>query len=187
MAHMAEALARPRKTVEDYMALPDDVRAELIDGEFYLMPSPGIDHQDIALTIAGCLRAHALQHDLGRVFIAPLDVHLPSGDIVQPDVLFVSNAHADRLQHWVRGQPDLAVEVVSPSRPAHDRIVKRQLYARNGVPEYWIVDPTEPGIEVLRLDGDAYAPAGWFTPGKTLVSKTLPDLRLAVDDVFRTP
>ncbi len=123
-------------------------------------------------------------------YLAPLDVHLPSGDVVQPDVLFVRRANAPIVQDQVRGVPDLVVEVLSPASPELDRIVKRDLYARNSVGEYWLVDPEERSVEILRLDGDTntYAPAGYFTflQGAFLVSATLPDLRIPLATVFES-
>jgi Uma2 family endonuclease len=179
--------ARPPKTEADYLALPDDIRAELIEGEIYLTPAPVPDHQTVALLIAERLLDHARRIAGGWTWIGPVDVHLPGGHIVQPDVLWIA---ADRLSivgKRVDGPPDLAVEVVSPTHPERDRIVKRRLYARAGVREYWIVDPEARGIEVLSLAGDDWRPSGWFTAGTILVSALLPGLRIAVDEVFWDP
>jgi Uma2 family endonuclease len=187
---MAFVSHRPPKTLKDYLALPDDVRAELIDGELYVTPSPGSAHQRVVPRIWRALQDYAAASEAGEAFLAPLDVHLPSGDVVQPDVLFVRRANAPIVQDQVRGVPDLVAEVLSPAHRERDRIVKRDLYARNGVGEYWLVDPEERSVEILRLDGDTntYAPAGYFTfrrtPGASLVSATLPDLRIPLATVF---
>jgi Uma2 family endonuclease len=181
---MPTDLHRPRKTVEDYLALPDDVRAELIDGELYVTPGPFADHQRVVLNLGVLLRAHGLAHPSGEVFISPLDVHLPSGDVVQPDVLFVRNENARIVDRWIAGVPDLLVEIVSPGHAERDRAVKRRLYERNAVPEYWIVDLEERSIEVLRHDGAAFRPAGFFVGSVTLRTPTLPALSLSLDDVF---
>jgi Uma2 family endonuclease len=84
----------------------------------------------------------------------------------------------------VIGAPDLVVEIVSPLNAERDRIVKRDLYARSGVREYWLVDTLARSVEVLRLDGAAYAPAGYFTAGTVLASPSLPGLAIPVDAVF---
>lgn len=182
---MATLQRRPRKTVEDFMKLPEDVRAELIDGEIYVMsPSPRERHQ----ASLGCLHlrlgAHVESRKLGRVYLGPFDVHLPTGDIVQPDLVFVAQANLGIVQDWIRGTPDLVIEVVSPERPERDRIVKRDLYARNGVPEFWLVDPEDQAIEVLRLVDGRYAPAGYYRVGETLRSAALPSFELRVMEVF---
>ena len=185
MAPVTSVTGRPPKTVSDWLALPDDVRAELIDGEILVTPSPSFRHQEIALRIAFAIDPWCRANDGGRVVVAPLDVHLPSGAVVQPDVVFVARANLAVIQDVVRGVPDLLVEVVSRSHPERDLFVKRDLYARNGVPEYWIVRPDESSVEVLRLAGSEYAPAGWFVRGAHVRSPSLADFTLPVDDVFR--
>ncbi len=184
MAAMPPATEKPRKTVEDYLALPDDVRAELIDGELYVTPSPVPDHQRVLLRLARVLGPRLEAVHEGEVFIAPLDVHLPSGDVVQPDVLYVAKGNRGIIQDWIRGVPDLVVEIVSPTGAERDRIVKRDLYARNGVPEYWIVDPGERSVEVLRLAGKQYRAAGWFRGDMILRSPGFPTLALPLTEFF---
>ncbi len=103
---------------------------------------------------------------------------------MQPDVLFVAAERAHIVPDWVRGVPDLVIEVLSPTHAPRDRIVKRDLYAKNGVPEYWIVDAEERTIEVYRHADGAYQPAGYFTGEGVLRSGVLPDLALALRDVF---
>jgi Uma2 family endonuclease len=174
---------KPRKTVEDYMKLPEGVRAELIEGELFMTPSPRYGHQDVATELVARLRALAGARGLGKVLSAPFDVHLPSGDIVQPDVVFVRTENLGIIRDWVRGVPDLLIEVLSPEAPERDRIIKRDLYARNGVPEYWIVDPAARTIEVFRLEGESYPPPAVFESGDTLTSALLPSLGLGVDEV----
>ena len=184
MKPMAPATSRPRKSLEDYMALPAQTRAELIEGEIYMAPSPRRKHQDIVGRLYRRIAPLVEKQRLGEIYIAPLDVHLPSGDVVEPDLIFVAEANRAILQDWIRGTPDLLVEVTSPANAERDRIVKRDLYARSRVPEYWIVDPDAQTIDVLRLQGNAYAPAGYWESG-TLETSSLPGLRLTLDEVFR--
>jgi Uma2 family endonuclease len=185
MALMARQLARPRKTVDDYMALDDEVRAELIDGELFGTPPPQFLHQKVVLSLAIRLVEFVRRSAGGEVVIAPMAVHLPSGDVVEPDVIWLSPANLHMIRRWIYGAPDLLVEVVSPSHPERDRIVKKALYARNGVREYWLVDPADRCLEVFRLEDRSFVPAGYLTAGKTLVSPALPGFALAMDDLFR--
>ena len=175
---------RPRKTREDYLALPDEVRAELIDGELYVTPSPGFSHQDVVGRLYRVLSEYVERLELGRVGLSPLDVHLPGGDIVQPDLLFVAQSRRAIVQDWVHGAPDLVIEVLSPSRPDRDRFVKRVVYERAGVSEYWVVDPEERSIEVLSLDGGRYRSAGYVTSDQVLTSRILAGLQLPLSRVF---
>jgi Uma2 family endonuclease len=184
MRSMTPATSRPRKTIDDLMALPDGVRAELVEGEIYVTPAPNLPHQDAVVRLWQALDAWAAA--VGGTAVVGPNVEFPSGDVVEPDVVLVAAGRRRFLCKWgVRGVPNLVVEVVSPSHPSHDRYMKRDLYARNGVPEYWIADPDEAGIEVLRLEEGSYVAAGYYRRGATLLSPTLPGLAIAVDGVFR--
>lgn len=173
-----------RKTTKDFLALPEGTRAELIDGEILMSPSPRFRHQRVAFRLARMLAEYVESNGLGEVIPAPFDVHLPGGDIVEPDVVFVSAANRSMLRDWIHGTPDLVVEVHSPDSMERDRVTKRELYARNGVREYWMVDSDRRVIEVLTLQANAYALAGQFGVHDTLSSRTFPKLALSVKDVF---
>lgn len=170
---MAHATHRPPHTIEDYLALPDDVRAELIHGELFVTPAPGCWHQALLGRLHLLLHARVAARGEGRVYLAPVDVYLIRRHIVQPDVVVIRKEHLDIVGRTVDGAPDLLVEILSPSHPERDLLVKRDLYAAAGVPEYWIVDPGREGVQVLQLDDGVYAPRGWFTGTAPLVSPWL--------------
>lgn len=145
-------------TYADYAALPDDgKRYQLIEGELVEMPSPTSGHQIVSGELFSALRAHVREHGLGRVLYAPLDVVLEDRTVVQPDVMFVSNERMGILRKpHVAGAPDLCVEILSPGTARLDRVRKLGLYARHGVPHYWIVDLEARTIEEYVLAGEAY-------------------------------
>jgi len=184
MGSMADLQTRPRKTVEDFMKLPEGTLAELIDGEIFMSAAPRVPHQGVILNLAMALTTFAHPKRLGRVVLSPMDVHLPSGDIVEPDLIFVRRENLAIIQDWVRGVPDLLVEVLSPSHPERDLIVKRGLYARNGVGEYWIVDPADRSVQILKLSGNRYEPAGYRKGDQALATDLIPGLALIVDSLF---
>ncbi|MDP2830273.1 MAG: Uma2 family endonuclease [Sulfuricellaceae bacterium] len=147
-------------TVGDYLTWPEDVRYELIDGIAYMMaPAPTVFHQDIAGEIYFQLRQKLEDHPC-RVLIAPVDVVLPrqnetdeqANTIVQPDVLVVCDPDKI-LEKRVRGAPDFIVEVLSPATASHDMVIKRQLYEKSGVREYWLIHPTDRVLITYRLEG----------------------------------
>ena len=181
---MGQLKTRPRKTVDDYMKLPEGVRAELIEGEILKSPSPKTRHQRRVLNITVALREFVEGRGLGHVFVAPLDVHLPSRDVVQPDVLVVFKANEPIIQDWIRGVPDLVVEVISPDNSERDLLVKRRIYAQNGIPEYWLVDGESLSVEVLKLVGDRYDSFGYFEMGETVTSAQLAGLAIPLRQVF---
>lgn len=181
---MAVLETKTRKTVADYMKLPDEVRVELFEGEFFMCPAPGLNHQRTVLNFASTLRARVRALGLGEVIVSPFDCILSDEVVVQPDVLFVAKEHLDRLQERLHGPPDLAIEVLSPTHAERDRIVKRDLYAKYGVREFWIADCETRTIEVYVLERGAYRLVGIFGVEDDLRSPILPDLRLAVREVF---
>ncbi len=124
-------------------------------------------------------------HPIGQIFYAPLDVILSEYDVVAPDLLLVLNERRAVLQDWVRGAPDLAVEILSPGTAARDRGVKLKAYARFGIREYWIVDPEQKAIEVYRLAGPGYELAKTFAAAETLTSPLLPGFTLPVARAFQ--
>jgi Uma2 family endonuclease len=167
-----------RHTYADYLAWPEDVRYELIDGAAYLMaPAPDLTHQEVAGEIYRQL-ANALHGKPCRPFIAPVDVRLPKrgesdaevDTVVQPDVLVVCDpSRLDR--RGVRGAPDLVVEAVSPSTSGHDHVLKRSLYERAGVREYWLVHPGDRLVTRYVLAAGEYGkPAVQELAGETPVA-----------------
>jgi Uma2 family endonuclease len=146
-------------TYEDYAALPNDGRRyELHEGELSIALTPGTSHQRILGNLCALLHQHVEQRALGEVFFAPLDCILSPTTIVQPDLVFIDNSRAGLVsERGVEGPPTLAVEVLSPSTTKTDRGVKLQLYAKYGVPYYWIVDPGARTLEAFELAGESYA------------------------------
>ena len=172
-------------TYADYCLTPDDERYELVDGELIMVPAPGESHQIVAMELGALLHVFVKARGLGRVFSAPYDVVLSDTDIVQPDLLFVSNERAHiRTPTNIRGAPDLVIEILSPSTASRDWGEKRDLYAEYGVQEYWLVDPDTRTVTVLLLDAGAFAEVACYGAGQTLTSPTLPGFTANLDDLF---
>jgi Uma2 family endonuclease len=183
MAGMAAKKRPERYTWADYQTWRDGHRYELIGGAVTAMaPSPGYDHQ----AIVGALYVALARHFQGkpcRPILAPMDVRLDDGNVVQPDLLVVCDPAQLRSTH-VEGAPTLVVEVLSPATWRHDRKTKLGLYAHFGVREYWLVTPVPALVEVLRLERGAYLIAGVHRPGETLASPVVPELALDVAALF---
>jgi Uma2 family endonuclease len=156
------AIGARRLRYEDYVRLSDDGRRwELITGEAYVVPGPTAFHQELVAWLHRVIADHLDRFGGGRVFIAPFDVRLTDEDVVQPDLVFVGQDQLEIIEEkLIRGAPAWVIEVVSD--PVRDKKVKRELYLRSGVREYWAVDPDlrwievyRPGVEVGLVSGSA--------------------------------
>ena len=173
-------------TYADYEKMPaDGFRHEIIEGEEYMTPPPGTDHQTVVLNIAALLRAHVVSRKLGRVFVAPTAVAFSKHDAVEPDVFFVSKAHASIITPKnIQGAPDLVVEVLSPSTAAIDRGPKLKKYEEGGVREYWIVDPFAKTVEIREFGTTRRTRA--YQDDQSFQSELFPGLTLSLEDIFST-
>jgi Uma2 family endonuclease len=182
------ATSAKKLTHADFLLFPDDgKRHELIDGEHYVTASPVRRHQDVLRNLFLELGPVVRDQALGELYFAPLDVILSDIDVVEPDLLFVSNDRRGILQDWVRGAPDLVVEVLSPSTRGRDERLKRDLYESKGVEEYWVVDPEAETIKVYRAGDGGYGRPELLVSdrGDAVSSPLFGDLRLSLDAVFR--
>ncbi|MFN6128658.1 MAG: Uma2 family endonuclease [Planctomycetota bacterium] len=145
-------------TYADYAAIPaDGLRHEIMDGEHIVNPAPNLYHQHVSRHLQFQLLMEIELKGFGVVINSPVDLQISPHDIVQPDLVFVSIDRKSILTpSKIKGIPDLVVEILSPSNTKHDTVVKRQLYERMGIPEYWIVDPEDHTLLQLVLDNGAY-------------------------------
>jgi Uma2 family endonuclease len=175
-------------TYEDLKLIPPDRnRYEIVDGELFVSPAPRPLHQRITGNIFAVLRQHVRQHRLGEVFVAPVDVVLATGTVLEPDVLFVSRSRLHSIgQDNLSGPPDLVAEVISESTKRLDREVKLKQYALYGVSEYWLVDPEGKSVEVFRLKDEGYHQVERLGFGDTLTSPLLSGLQLAVASLWES-
>ena len=123
----------------------------------------------------------------GELYYAPLDVILSPIDVVEPDLLYVSNERAPILQDWVRGAPDLVIEILSPTTRKLDEQIKRHLYDRSGVLEYWVVDPELDAVKVYRRSDRGFTRAAELSrdEGHAITTPLLPGLSIPLDALFR--
>jgi len=129
-------------TITDYYGLPEDVRAELIDGELIYMEAPDYAHQAVISELAYLLTDYIRkQQGACKVLMSPLDVQLDCDEhtVLQPDMV-ISCKKEQRTKRGIYGAPDMVVEITSPSTRKRDFTRKMAKYAEAGVREYWIVD-----------------------------------------------
>ena len=169
---------------------PDGGRGhyELLDGRIVVTPPAGWPHGQIAVNVTLALRQRADRDHVGRVFGSSAGFDLPSGDTLEPDASLVTTARWNAAPPPILGQflkvlPDLVVEILSPSTRRRDLTEKKDVYARNGVDEYWIIDPRARSMTIFSRSGDAFDDGTTLGSGRVM-SRLLPDLDATVEQLL---
>ena len=191
---MVTAKPKGKYTYADYAATPEGERWELIDGVLYHMAAaPNTKHHDVSDNTGDLVKAVIQPRRLGRIYRAPYALMLSDSNTVEPDLIYVSVERRHIITaRGCEGIPDLVVEILSPSNSAHDLTVKRELYARHGIPEYWILNPIRETVQALTEpavnDGTGeYTVEALYQVGDTLTTDRIPGLTIAVADIFAEP
>jgi Uma2 family endonuclease len=169
-----------------FLSLPEsNLIIELSEGQLIMMSPATETHQRVLDNLYAIMRSFVRANNLGTLRFAPMPVRLWPGKIREPDILFVSRQHADRIGERYYGPPDLVVEVLSPSTQHTDRVEKLYEYAAAGVSEYWIADPEAETIEIYTLQTEeTYVLHAKANKGESVASRLLDGLVVAADDVF---
>ena len=175
-------------TYDVYLAMPEmKQRYSILDGELVMAAAPNPSHQAIVMEIALKLVPFVRERQLGRVFVAPLDVVMRREPLRtrQPDVMFIGQERRFIIgPQVIEGAPDLVIEVLSPTNTRQELQGKLDDYRAIGVREAWVVSAEARTVEVLQLASGAMQRLGLYGLGDLLASQVLPDLRLTVDDIF---
>ena len=148
----------PKTALDVFRLLPEGTLCEVIDNILYMSPPPKYTHQRLIALLYKQIDAFVSDKQLGEVFFSPVDVYLePLTSAVQPDLLFISNANKSILHDdgYIYGAPDLVIEVLSSDRK-RDLVLKKHLYERAGVKEYFVVDPVTRSIQFFILENEVF-------------------------------
>lgn len=170
----------------DYLCLNTNHLVELSRGCLIFPPMPTMRHQDIVGHLLIALHDHVRLYGGGDVLPLPLPVRLGHSEYREPDVIYLSSGRRAAIAGDYPEGADLVMEVVMGDAGDRERdyVEKREAYAQAGIPEYWIVDPEEKVIIVLRLESDEYAEHGRFGAGQVATSHLLPGFAVPVDEVW---
>ena len=181
-------LPAKKLTYEDYVRIPDDgKRHEIIDGEHYVSAAPFIRHQRVVHRLDVRLGIYVAAHPVGEILTAPTDVILSPHDVVQPDLLFISNERSSIVKEKnIQGAPDLVIEIHSGSSRRIDRGAKRRAYERWGVLEYWMLDPERKEADVCeRTAQGLLRQRALLSVRDVLTTPLLPGLEIPLAEIFR--
>ena len=180
-------VAEKKITVTEFLERDDFEEGyiyELINGIIMRRASPHAEHQNAVLNIAAVMRAFVLEKQLGKCYIAPLDVVFDDFDLIQPDVMFISKERLGIVSKFVDGAPELVVEVLSQGSIKMDRNDKMKAYRQNGVAEYWIVDYQKKTIEVYVLINGDYDMVSFADETGEIESVLLQGLKINLSTIF---
>jgi Uma2 family endonuclease len=132
----------PRSGMEVYMMLPEGTLAELINDIIYMSPTPDFYHQELSFELSFQLGKHVKENDSGKIVVAPMDVFFDQKNVLQPDILFITKENLSIVKSGkIKGSPDLIIEILSPGNKKHDTEIKKAVYEKFSVKEYFVVDP----------------------------------------------
>jgi Uma2 family endonuclease len=178
---MRDLAAHAPYTWDDFLALDDEDKRELIDGELVEIEVPTRTHEEIVMQLGYFLLTWANAGNGGRALGSGYKVRISDRRGVMPDAQFFragNDACVEQEQGLVRGRPDLVVEIVSPSSQRYDRVIKLRWYAQLGVPEYWLVDPNARTLEQLVLRDGAYSIACSVSDEESFAPSTFPGIAI---------
>jgi Uma2 family endonuclease len=175
-----------RLTYADYAAIPSDGQIwQIVDGEVYVTPAPTPFHQRASKRLQRLLEAFFEETGRGEVFNAPIDLILSDHDVMQPDLVVVTDA-ASITRRGIEAPPALVVEVLSPSSIKLDRDIKARRLAGFGVPHYWVLDPDARTLECYRLEDGVYVLAASAAGDEMVTVQELGDIVIDLGVIWRT-
>ena len=172
-------------TYSDYTAKDDGFRYELINGELLMSPAPSFFHQMSNSDLALFLKLYIKEHSLGWVVEAPTDVILDNYNTVQPDIIFISKENFSKIKkNAMYGAPDLVVEIISPNSIRRDRYIKKELYEKHGVKEFWLVDIENKSVEVFNNNDRHFELFSLTVETGKIESNLFPELEILIESIL---
>ncbi|MCG6553045.1 MAG: Uma2 family endonuclease [Candidatus Magnetominusculus sp. LBB02] len=158
---------------------------EIINGEEVVSPSPFSKHQKIVRSLNRVIDRHVEANGLGELYFSPLDVILEEGlNRLQPDILFIRKNNTSIIQDWIRGVPDMVCEIVSQGSFRWDTNIKKEIYEKYSVPEYWIIIPELKIFEVFTIEEGKYKLYSYAEGEGAVTSKVIEGLQVNIKDIF---
>lgn len=148
----------PKTAIDVFNLLPEGTLCEVLENQLFMSPAPNRLHQEISAIIFNKIFNFVSENNLGKTYSAPIDVFIdPPKNAFQPDIIFIAKENFHLLSNrGIEGAPDLVVEIMSLSNEAHDAVVKKAVYERCGVKEFWLINPIEHVLNGFELINGKY-------------------------------
>lgn len=167
-------------TVDDYLKLREGLLAQLIDGNLIMLPAPNIVHQEVLGKLFMILKSQLAE----EVFFSPVDLYLDNKNVLQPDLVFISQERSNIISNPdIEGIPDLVVEIISINSRVYDRNTKRIKYMELGVSEYWIIDPDYQSLKIYHPKSP-YQPESYFIKEGIVTSDASESINFNLKELF---
>jgi len=178
---------KKKYTIDDYLMLEEGAPFQLINYDLIMSPSPLPIHQQILYALSEIIVLYNIQHGRqGQWLYSPMDVKFDEGNILQPDILYISEERKQELiKDRIEGAPDLIIEILSPSNAYYDLRQKKDIYERYGVKEYIIIDPIQQNADLYILKDGVYILGQKAQLGEVLKSLLLPGFDIEVSKLFQ--
>ncbi len=162
------------------------IKVQILNNKIFLMPSPATLHQRISNYISSRLTLYVEDNQLGEIFVAPMDTKFDENNVEQPDILFISIERKNSIDELcIDGAPDLVVEIWSPSNTKKEKQLKKELYQKNNVKEFWQIFPKEKKITIEILNNhQEYEIFSEATQNGQIQSKIIEGFTLSLEKIF---
>ncbi len=183
---MLIAEGKKKYTVADYDLLEEGAPFQLINYDLVMSPSPLAVHQQVLFNLSEIIVLYNITSRKGQWMYAPIDVTFDEGNVLQPDILFISEERKqDIIKERVEGAPDLIIEILSPSNAYYDLRQKKEIYEKYGVKEYIIIDPIAQNADLYVLKDNVYQLHQKAQKAEQLNSVLLPGLAIDLQKIFK--
>jgi Uma2 family endonuclease len=173
-------------TIEDYLLLDEGAPFQLINYDLVMSPLPHMIHQDIVFELSEIIVLYNLKERKGKWVYAPMDVKLDEGNVLQPDILYVTEERKEEIvKDRIEGAPDLVIEILSPATAYYDLGQKKEIYEKYGVKEYIIIDPLAQNADLYALKDGIYYRHQRAQKHEHLNSILLPGLSFDMNKLFK--
>lgn len=171
--------------IKDFPEYPEGPMVELFNGELFMPPSPNTIHQQISFNLTLLIGKYLEDKNIGKLFTAPFDIVLSEKNVFAPDLVYVSSENNHIItEKNISGTPDFIIEILSTNK-TNDLVVKKEIYEKFGVKEYWIVDPVEEMILIHVLEDQKYRLVGKYSKSNKIINCKTIDFDISVELIFK--